>query len=360
MKTNKTKKIITTFACGLMPVLFVGLALWACTGNEHKNHNHNKTEHGGEKAVIEYYTCSMHPQIRQDKPGDCPICNMRLNPVYKEGGAPESRGDRPVAPTGVVIPPERQQLIGVKTEVIQKKSVTKEIRTVGRVAYDPDLAIAQKEYIEISKNIPSLKKAARSRLRLLGMSEEEIRELDAGAGSKPAQKWAGLYLPEPGESVWVYATLYQEEFESVKPGMSAVISLPSGRQATYAGTVRAVDPIVDPMTRSARARIEVAEAGGVLRPDTYVNVSIKIDLGEALTVPKSALIDTGARRVVFVVHEGRHFQSRDVKTGSETGDDVVILEGIKEGEIVVASAAFLVDSESQLKAAIAGMGEHQH
>ena len=146
----------------------------------------------------------------------------------------------------------------------------------------------------------------------------------------------------------------------MKPGFPAEISLPAGSEGTFSGTVRAVDPIVDPMTRTARARIEVPGAGGVLRPDTYVNVSLKIDLGEALMIPKSALIDTGTRRVAFVVHEGRRFQSRDVKTGPEAGDDVVILDGIQEGETIVATATFLVDSESQLKAAVTGMGEHKH
>ena len=110
------------------------------------------------------------------------------------------------------------------------------------------------------------------------------------------------------------------------------------------------------MTRSARARIEVPTAGGLIRPDTYLNVVIKVDLGEAITIPKSAVIDTGTRQITFVVHEDRHFQSRGIKVGSEVGNEVVVLDGIQEGEKVVSSAAFLVDSESQLKAAVSGMG----
>lgn len=306
----------------------------------------------GEEAEISHYTCPMHPQIHEDHPGDCPICHMKLVPVYKEGASPQ---EKPSGGPSVIISPERQQLIGIKTTTVQKRAVTKEIRTVGRVAFDPELAVAQREYIEIARNVPSLKAAAQSRLRLLGMSEEEISDLNRRGGSR-----TNLYLPEPGESVWIYATLYQGEAELVKPGFEATISLPSGPDRTFTGTVRAVDPVIDPMTRSARARIEIPKAGGILRPDTYVNVSLKVDLGEAITVPKSAVIDTGTRQIAFIVHEDRHFQSRDIKIGSEVGNEIVVLDGIQEGEKVVSSATFLVDSESQLKAAVSGMGEHQH
>ena len=91
-----------------------------------------------------------------------------------------------------------------------------------------------------------------------------------------------------------------------------------------------------------------------------MNVVLQIDLGEQVAIPQSAVIDTGTRKVAFVVHDGEHFQSREIKTGPEAGDDIVVLDGIQEGETVVVSSTFMVDSESQLKAAIAGAGEHQH
>ncbi len=315
------------------------------------DHKH-EGERGGTQE-ISHYTCPMHPHIHEDKPGECPICHMKLVAVYKGGTA--APAPMPSGGPSVNISPERQQLIGIKTEAAEKKAVTKEIRTVGRVAFDPELAVAQREYIEIVRNVPSLKRAALSHLKLLGMSNEEIRSLE-----KKGKTSSNLYLPETGDSVWVYATLYQREVDSVKPGLEAEISLPSGPERKWTGTIRAVDPVIDPMTRSVRARIEVPGAGGLIRPDTYLNVTIKVDLGEAITIPKSAVIDTGARQIVFVVHEDRHFQSRDIKIGSEVGNEVVVLDGIQEGEKVVSSAAFLVDSESQLKAAVSGMGGHEH
>lgn len=249
------------------------------------------------------------------------------------------------------ISPDRQQLIGIQTVKAHKIFATKTLRTIGRVAFDPELAIAQKEFIEISRNVPSLRNASISHLRLLGMTHEEIRTLE-----KSGKASANLYLPEKGDSVWIYATLYQGEVGVVKPGMRAEISLPSGSNEKFDGIVKSIDPVINPITRSAKARIEVLKAGGILRPDTYVNTLLKIDLGEALVVPRSSVIDTGTRQVVFVVHEGQNFESRDVQLGAEVNDDMIVLHGLTEGEKVVSHATFLVDSESQLKAAISGMG----
>lgn len=337
---NKRKKII--LAALVFGFGFGGVALGLAGCGLKKGPQ--PSEQKSDKSEISYYTCPMHPQIHEAHPGECPICRMTLIPVYKETSPSPTDGS-------IEISPERQQLIGVRTEAASKKPVSKEIRTVGRVAFDPELAVAQREYIEISQNVPSLKKSAATRLKLLGMGEEEIRSLgNRRGGSRTAP--TSLYLPQKGDSVWIYATLYQDEMNEVPAGSKAAIDLPSGANQTFEGVVKSVDPVLDPMTRSVRAHIEVPKAGGLLRPDTYVNVTLKMDLGEALTIPKSAVIDTGTRKVAFVVQEGRHFQSRTLETGPDVGEDVVVRSGISEGERVVSSATFLVDSESQLKAAV--------
>lgn len=316
--------------------------LYSCSAkNEHK-----------EDADIAYYTCPMHPQIHQDHPGNCPICGMTLVPVQKNPPQPlYEKGGK----GGILISPARQQLIGLKTQKVQIKPLNRDIRTTGRVAFDPALAVAQREYLEITKSVPTLKDAARSNLRLKGMSEEEIMELDR-AGSR-ASPMTDLYLPKMNGSVWVYAPLFQSEMDLVKPGDTAQVSLPSRSDKTWEGVVKSIDPILDPMTRSVRARILVEAP---IRPETYVDVTLKSSLGSALAIPKSALIDTGTRQFVFVVHDGERFESRDVKTGPETDQEVSIMDGLAEGEIVATSATFLIDSESQLKASVNGMGGNSH
>lgn len=299
-----------------------------------------------EETQISHYTCPMHPHIHEDHPGECPICHMSLVPVYQETSPQPS----PLQGEGVLISPERQQLIGIKSEPAVREKVSREIRTVGRVAFDPELAIAEREFVEIARNVPSLKAAATSRLRILGLSEEEIKGLEKKA--RPSLN----ALPQTGESVWVYATLYQEEMDLVVPGAHAEIASPSETNRNFEGKVRSIDPIVDPATRSVRARIEIPKAGGLLKPQSYVNVLLRSDLGESLTVPKSAILDSGTRKIAFVMHGNDRFETREVKTGPETQDKIIIREGVREGEKVVTSAAFLVDSESQLKAAISVSG----
>lgn len=345
----KKEKIIIGILIGTMIAGTVGLI--ACSHKKPGGEAGQKEE----KQVIDHYTCPMHPFVHEEKPGSCPICQMKLVPVYKESSPPapspapmQERGMPPKA-EGVRISLERQQLIGVTTGPVEKKIVKKEIRTAGQVAFDPELAIAQREFVEIAKNVPSLKPAATQRLKLLGMSDLEIDKL-----AKKGRPQTNLYLPEEGESLWVYAPLYEYEIPYVKVGDQATLTGVSLIKELE-GTVRAIDRVIDPMTRSARARIEVPNAGGKVKPQGFLNTSIQVDLGEQLTVPKPAVIDTGSRQIVFVVHDGKNFEAREVKLGPEAGDDRVILEGVKEGEIVATSAAFLIDSESQLKAAVAGM-----
>ncbi len=317
----------------------------------------SRAEGAAQAPIISYYTCPMHHQIHADKPGECPICHMTLVPVYKETSPAPTESEHPLLspPAGragkekngdrsVIISPERQQLIGIKTTVARKENAIKTIRTSGRVAFDPELVVAQREFLEISKNVGSLRKAAISRLKLLGMSDEEIRSLE-----KKGRVSSNLYLPEKEDSVWVYATLYTAEANVVKTGMKVTITLPSSDEETFHGTIRTIDPVVDPSTRSVRARIEIPKAGGQLKPETFVNVSIQIDLGENLLIPKSAVMDSGTRKIAYVMTSEQTFEARTIKTGLELENDVIVIEGILENEKVVSAAAFLVDSESQLK-----------
>src|SRR3989338_10109084 len=152
----------------------------------------------------------MHPQIHEDHPGECTICHMTLVPVYKESTSDRQSGsdrsDSSDRADGIFISPERQQVIGIKTVKAARKGLTQNILTTGRVAYDPELAVAQREFVEIVKNVPSLKQTAVSRLKLLGMSDAEIAEL-----AKKKTVSSNLYLPTVDQPLWIYATLYASE-----------------------------------------------------------------------------------------------------------------------------------------------------
>ena len=308
---------------------------------------------GHEVQKISHYTCPMHPHIHEDKPGECPICHMSLVPVYleeapAEGEEPSSKEGKPIGPV-VTISTARQQSISITTDTVKKMPLVKTIRTVGAVAYDPELATAQREFVETLQNAPSLKQAAKSRLLLLGMSEAEIRELE-----KKRKLDSSLFLPTSGGSVWVHAPVYEHEVPLIKPGQRAKLHLPSTGESVE-GTVAGIEPVLDPVTRSSKVRIEVPNAGGKIRPGVFLDAEIEADLGEEMAVPKSAVIDTGLRQIVFVVHGKSRFESRKVTLGAETEDQHVVLSGLTEGERIATNAVFLIDSESQLKASISGM-----
>lgn len=318
---------------------------------------HDESDHASDVA---YWTCPMHPQIKEDGPGQCPICHMDLVPVKKKPPVAEKKTGEPAQTTeadtehdhskmetesggNVEVSIERQQLIGLKTATVEEKELHTSIRTTGRVAFDPELAVAIREYLTIAAGDPGLRQYAITRLKMLGMGEEEIRTLPARR-----KEYESLYLQGSGNTTWVYAALYQNDLPSVKPGMKARIRLPGSGSEGWEGTVRSVSPTVDPETRNLQARIEVKNAAD-LKPDMYVNVSILSKAGRGLVIPRDALIDTGTEQLVYVVRNGTHFSPRRVQVGREADEGIAILSGLSAGEVVVASATFLIDSESRLR-----------
>lgn len=303
------------------------------------------------------YTCPMHPQYISDRPGECPICGMTLVPMQREEGAREPVTEGLTGHleglSSVTISPDRQQLIGVKKARVNLGPAIKTMRTVGKVAFDPELAVAQREYIGAKRSGDgSLAEAARQRLTLMGMSAEEIREL-----GRKGEVQRSLYLPD--KSAWVYSVVYESELPFVAIGQSVKIELPTGT-GVREGAIRAIDPVLDQTTRTTRLRIEVQNEDGALRPNMFVNATIVEDIGERLLVSKDAVIDSGQRRIVFVVHEGMHFMPVEVKLGAELSDYYVVESGLSEGDEVATAANFLIDAESKLKAALGQMAEHKH
>ncbi|MCB1170972.1 MAG: efflux RND transporter periplasmic adaptor subunit [Leptospiraceae bacterium] len=322
-----------------------------------------------------HYTCPMHPQIHEYRPGTCPICHMDLVPVKlpekEEGKAPDSRNgresdngigpgmerpedssgtsdssdpadSRPAGPT-VSISQERQQLIGVSYSPVRRMDASFHLETTGRGAFDPELGVAVKEYLMVHRD-PSLREAAISRLKLLGMGTREIVNI-----TRYRAAYESLYNPRDGGPVWVYATLYESDAGAVKPGYTARVHIPGTRTEGFRGEVISLSPVVGSTTRTIDARILVPNAGGQIRPDSFVHVDISVPLGEALVIPRSAIVDNGQSRYVFV-HRGKgRLEVRNIEMGPEIEEGVVVLEGLQEGELVVDHGTFLIDSEAQLK-----------
>jgi RND family efflux transporter MFP subunit len=166
-----------------------------------------------------------------------------------------------------------------------------------------------------------------------------------------------LYTVADLSRVWVLADVYEYEAAAVRLGMGATLRLTGQPGRTYYGKVSYILPQVDAATRTLKVRIEFANADLSLKPDMYGEVELAAGGGRRLVVPRGAVLDSGDRQVVFVDRGKGFFEPRPVKVGARGEGKVEILEGLKEGERIVVSGNFLMDSESQLKTAAGGAGK---
>ncbi len=217
-------------------------------------------------------------------------------------------------------------------------------------------------------------KSARERLLLWDLTEEQLREIDAKREPRvrvpihskvegvvtERNAVQGEFVPAGTAllrladlaSVWIDAAIYEQDLPHVKPGDVVKVTLPSFPGRTFELKADFVYPYLDEETRTVRTRLEVENKEGAFKPGMYAQAVLEEDLGENLVVDREALFDTGTRQLVFLDLGDGHIKPREVKAGPRTEGQVVILEGLKEGEKVVTSGTFLIDSESRLKAGL--------
>ena len=376
----------------------------------------------GSKGKILYYRNPMGLPDTSPVPKKDPM-GMDYLPVYE--------GEEPTGKV-VKISVDKVQKLGVKTEVVGPRDLTRTVRAVGTLqaderrlytvapkfegwiqklyvnttgapvqrgqplmdVYSPDLITAQQEYLIASKGLQSLRDApgevqasmrelmesSLQRMRNWDISGDELQRLQQEG--KPRQfltlrsRVNGVVIEKPSiegkrfmagdalyqiadlSSIWLLADVFEQDLNLIHPGQTVKIKVDAYPDKSFQGKVTFIYPTVTPETRTAKIRIELPNADGALKPSMYARLELAAGHGgpTALTVPDSAVLDTGTRQLVLIRRGEGAFEPRPVKTGMRADGYVEVLEGVRAGEEVVVSANFLIDAESNIKAALAGLG----
>ena len=350
------------------------------------------------------------PVYEGDKPENLPPGAVKISAdkVQLLGVRTESAGERELTRTvravGTVQPNERslykvaprfegwieRLLVNTTGQSVSRGQVLMEV-------YSPDLVAAQEEYLIALRGTrevqgageeaqATMQRLAEGVLRRLRNWEISDRELDGLVKTgKPQRVLAyrspasGVVLQKPSvagmrfmpgdvlyeiadlSSVWVIADVSEQDLGLVRLGQAAKVRIASYPGREFAGKVVFVYPVLDPATRTARVRVEMANPEGLLRPAMYADAEFtSARTGKALAIPDSSVIDSGTRQVALVSRGDGVFEPRDVKVGMRADGYVEVKEGLKAGEQVVVRANFLIDAESNLKAALSGFGHAQH
>jgi membrane fusion protein, copper/silver efflux system len=395
---------ISIYAAVLIVGFIAGGLLWS---DPHAGHDHAVDQDGN---VI--WTCSMHPQIREEQQGKCPLCGMDLTPL----NASSTGAD----PSVIRLSANELNLAGVRTTIIGGAKAGSSLSLVGKVTpdernravltahiggriedlnvdfkgsrvyagqilaeiYSPELYQAQQElqqFYKLRTVQPNLYSAARAKIALWKFSEEEIDQMAKSSTIQAvvpiraerngivtnlvARK--GMYV-ERGEmlmeiddlsTIWIIFDAYEQDMSRIRVGQSIEISTDALPGEKITSSIRFIDPSLNPETRTVGIRVEVENTGNKLKPDMLVRGALKqtpTSSQQAITVPSSAVLWTGSRSIVYVKEsasssEGSGFRMVDIVLGARNGDFYEVKKGLKLGDEVVTHAAFTIDSAAQLQ-----------
>lgn len=374
--------------------------------------NLNESEAEGEQE----YTCSMHPSFRSTDPDErCPICGMELIPVDSGSGRDDDITD-------IEFNERSMALLDIQTHVVQRGPATAQLRMIGSLEFDeraltaisawtggrieelhvnytgahveegeplvelysPDLLVAQQEllqaYSQAQREAPAFLadsnqntlRAARERLRLLGLSSEQIDEtIESGEASDRIlirAPSAGLVVSRnvsqgdyvntgdtilelaDQERLWGVFELFERDLEYIEVGQSLEFYLASSNQQVE-GVVDSLAPRIDAESRTREVRVALSSEASSVTPGSFISALVHIDVDDVVAIPASAALLTGDRAVVYVrvAADSSKFEARTVEIGRRLGDNYEVLGGLEEGDIVVSRGAFRIDSELQLR-----------
>lgn len=405
MKRMKINRILLVGTA----MLIIGLALgWVLKPSGHQ-HRNTAAEMPADSDTTRIYTCSMHPQVRQPKPGKCPICGMDLAPL--DNGSSDGQS------MAIKMSATAMQLANVQTAVVGYGKPLKEIRLVGKIQvderrifsqtshipgrierlfvnftgepvqkgqqlatlYSPELVTAQEELLsalKIKDSQPALFAAAKEKLKNWKLTDQQIQQIITTG--KPTEQFpiladvSGLVMKKqvnPGDyimrgsviyeivdlsRVWVLFDVYENDMAWVKVGSPVSFSVQSFPGETFAGRITFIDPIINPTTRVAAARVEMSNPGRKLKPQMFVTGYLKSKLsggGQNILVPKSAVMWTGERSVVYIkkmTAQGIAFTMQEVVLGAQVGENYIVKEGLQPGTEIAVNGTFSIDAAAQL------------
>ena len=411
-KINFNKHDYSVIAITLAAGLFIGWLFFHHSRSEGTPAQavNTNTDQVQEKTGL--WTCSMHPQIRMDHPGKCPICGMDLIPVKDD----QDQGDA-ISPDEIQMTDDAMKIADVQTMVVKKAYPEKNVYLLGKVRpderniaeltarfggrieklfvnftgqnvkkgeklatiYSPTMMTAQKELLEAmkyKKSNPDLYRASRSKLKLWDLTDAQIDNIEKEGtpqsyfdvlspieGTVTKRNVAlGDYVKE-GTSlfqvidltkIWVMFDAYESDLPWIRLGDKVTFTVQSIPGKTFTGRISFIDPTIDPKTRVAQVRVETRNPDLTLKPEMFANGTVTSSIAgnsKDILVPKTAILWTGKRAVVYVKDPTKTqpvFSYRQVVLGPEAGDFYVIDSGLKEGEEIAVNGVFKIDAAAQL------------
>lgn len=406
-KIKISKKEVRNYTVVFVVGIIFGWMFFHNSGNNiESEHKHDQQE-----EVSITWTCSMHPQIKMDKPGKCPLCGMDLIPLDL------SSSDEEVSPNEIQMTEAAMKIADIQTIEVRKDYSNKEVYLLGKVKpderniaeltarfggrmeklfvnftgqnvvkgeklatiYSPELVTAQKELleaIEYKESNPAFYRATRNKLKLWDLNDEQIKQIEENG---EPQHYFNVLSPITGtvtmrhvslgdyvkegsalfqvidlRKIWVMFEAYESDLPWLSHGDHVVFNIQSIPGKTYSGLVAYIDPFINAKTRIANVRLEVENPNLELKPEMYVNGIVHPKMSgnkKDLLIPKTSVLWTGKRSVVYVKVPDRNkvsFLYREITLGPDAGEFYIVIKGLEEGEIIAMNGVFKIDAAAQL------------